>query len=190
MIVITDIPVHVPHGEEVNEFVVSDPRSGFCRLIPVLSLFDEREHPRAHATLLAHFPQRSRFGSFTLVDQSFRELPPRRLAYRYEYHLESVVRLSHDCAARRDLSFGPDGLPRCSHQVATAHVDRKPSGPFAVIFRQMWIWVAMGGAAGSVLRYALGGVIQKSAAAAFPVGTLAVNVIGCFVIGVLTQHFL
>lgn len=54
----------------------------------------------------------------------------------------------------------------------------------------MWIWIAMGGAAGSVLRYALGGAIQKSAGAAFPVGTLAVNVVGCFVIGVLTQHFL
>ncbi|MGK2962999.1 MAG: fluoride efflux transporter FluC, partial [Gemmatimonadaceae bacterium] len=36
----------------------------------------------------------------------------------------------------------------------------------------------------------LGGVVQRASAAAFPVGTLAVNVIGCFLIGVLVQHYM
>ena len=67
---------------------------------------------------------------------------------------------------------------------------REPGCLSTVNFKRMWIWIAIGGAAGSVLRYALGGVIQKTAAVAFPVGTLAVNVIGCFIIGLLTQHFL
>ncbi len=54
----------------------------------------------------------------------------------------------------------------------------------------MLIWIAIGGAAGSVSRYLLGGVVQRASAAAFPVGTLAVNVIGCFLIGVLVQHYM
>ena len=54
----------------------------------------------------------------------------------------------------------------------------------------MLIWIGLGGAAGSILRYLFGGVVQRSAAAAFPVGTLAVNVVGCFIIGVLAQHYI
>jgi CrcB protein len=54
----------------------------------------------------------------------------------------------------------------------------------------MLIWIAFGGAAGSVLRYVLGGAVQRGAALSFPAGTLAVNVAGCFVIGILTQHFM
>jgi CrcB protein len=40
--------------------------------------------------------------------------------------------------------------------------------------------VALGGAIGSVARYALSGAAQRSF---FPTGTLAVNVLGCLVIG-------
>ena len=54
----------------------------------------------------------------------------------------------------------------------------------------MLIWIAIGGAAGSVSRYLLGGIVQRASAAAFPVGTLVVNVIGCFLIGVLVQHYM
>ena len=43
--------------------------------------------------------------------------------------------------------------------------------------------IALGGALGSLLRYALGNAIQSRAATAFPLGTLAVNVSGCFAIG-------
>jgi CrcB protein len=48
--------------------------------------------------------------------------------------------------------------------------------------------IGLGGAVGSVLRYLLSGLVQeRSGATAFPVGTLAVNLVGCFVIGVLSE---
>ena len=46
--------------------------------------------------------------------------------------------------------------------------------------------VAMGGALGSVARHALSGwVLHHSVAWRFPLGTFMVNIIGCFVVGVL-----
>ena len=54
----------------------------------------------------------------------------------------------------------------------------------------MLIWIALGGAAGSVLRYLIGGFVQRSGGISFPIGTLAVNVTGCFLIGVLSQHYM
>ncbi|MEO5588278.1 MAG: fluoride efflux transporter CrcB [Gemmatimonadaceae bacterium] len=54
----------------------------------------------------------------------------------------------------------------------------------------MLIWIALGGAVGTVFRYLLGGAAQRMSGFQFPVGTLAVNVTGCFVIGVLSQHYL
>ncbi len=46
----------------------------------------------------------------------------------------------------------------------------------------------IGGFIGSSLRYAVGGYVQQiSRSADFPYGTLAVNLIGCFVIGFLSQ---
>lgn len=45
--------------------------------------------------------------------------------------------------------------------------------------------IATGGALGSVLRYLLSAGTQQWVGRAFPVGTLLVNVIGCFAIGVL-----
>src|SRR5215212_11055166 len=50
--------------------------------------------------------------------------------------------------------------------------------------------IALGGAAGSVLRYVIGGVIQRTSPSGFPVGTMVVNVSGCFLIGVLARQFL
>ena len=50
------------------------------------------------------------------------------------------------------------------------------------------LYVALGGALGSVSRYLLGIWIQTlSKSIDFPYGTLAVNLIGCFVIGFLSQ---
>jgi CrcB protein len=46
--------------------------------------------------------------------------------------------------------------------------------------------VGIGGFIGSVLRYLIGGTIQQYAKS-FPLGTLVVNLIGCFVIGLLVQ---
>jgi CrcB protein len=54
----------------------------------------------------------------------------------------------------------------------------------------MIFWIALGGAVGSVSRYVLGGAAQKIAGAPFPVGTLLVNVSGCFLIGILSQHYM
>ena len=44
--------------------------------------------------------------------------------------------------------------------------------------------IGLGGFVGAVSRYAVGGVVQNiSRSIAFPHGTIAVNVIGCFLIG-------
>jgi len=48
-----------------------------------------------------------------------------------------------------------------------------------------WIAVFVGGGLGSLMRYLIGGWVQGAAGAAFPWGTLAVNVTGCFAIGSL-----
>ena len=50
--------------------------------------------------------------------------------------------------------------------------------------------IAIGGAAGSVLRYLIGGRVQHFAPHGFPVGTLFVNVAGCFLIGIFIRHFM
>ena len=52
--------------------------------------------------------------------------------------------------------------------------------------------VAVGGAAGSVLRYWMSGVAQRSVPVTgmwsmFPLGTLAVNVLGCLLAGALAE---
>ncbi|KRB60140.1 protein CrcB [Rhizobium sp. Root708] len=47
--------------------------------------------------------------------------------------------------------------------------------------------VALGGALGSVVRYYVGQWALRLAGPAFPWGTLTVNVVGCFVIGVLSE---
>ena len=50
------------------------------------------------------------------------------------------------------------------------------------------LFVAVGGAVGSVSRYLLGTWIQSvSRSIDFPFGTLTVNLIGCFMIGFLSQ---
>jgi CrcB protein len=50
--------------------------------------------------------------------------------------------------------------------------------------------IAFGGAAGSLLRYLAGGAIQRLSPSGFPVGTLFVNVVGCFLIGVFVRFLL
>jgi CrcB protein len=47
--------------------------------------------------------------------------------------------------------------------------------------------VAVGGALGSVLRHLLGGLVPQRAGAIFPWGTLAVNLAGCFAIGLVSE---
>lgn len=50
--------------------------------------------------------------------------------------------------------------------------------------------IAVGGAAGSLLRYLVGGMVQRTSASGFPVGTLFVNVAGCLLIGIFVRFLL
>ena len=45
--------------------------------------------------------------------------------------------------------------------------------------------VALGGAAGSVLRYVMATAVQRIITSNFPFGTVCVNILGCFLIGLL-----
>jgi CrcB protein len=50
---------------------------------------------------------------------------------------------------------------------------------------QLYLFVALGGALGSVLRFLISGLVAGSIGETFPWGTLVVNVSGSFVIGFL-----
>ena len=52
-----------------------------------------------------------------------------------------------------------------------------------------YLLIMVGGAFGSLLRYLLQGVFTARAQTAFPLGTLIVNVSGCFAIGLLSALF-
>jgi CrcB protein len=43
------------------------------------------------------------------------------------------------------------------------------------------------GAAGTIARYGLQGIVQQRAGPSFPTGTLVVNLLGCFLLGGITQ---
>ena len=55
------------------------------------------------------------------------------------------------------------------------------------------LFIALGGSVGAVLRYGLTGLAQRladgTAIEGFPVGTLAVNLLGCLLIGGLGAYF-
>ena len=55
----------------------------------------------------------------------------------------------------------------------------------SAIFARRVLVVALGGAAGSVARYVVGLWTAQAFGATFPWGTFTVNVLGCFLIGVL-----
>lgn len=46
-----------------------------------------------------------------------------------------------------------------------------------------WLYIALGGAVGSVARYGIGGWVQLRAGFSFPWGTLIVNILGSLLIG-------
>ena len=48
-----------------------------------------------------------------------------------------------------------------------------------------YLWVALGGALGSVARFWINGLVIEKTGATFPWGTLVINVTGSFIIGVL-----
>jgi len=52
-----------------------------------------------------------------------------------------------------------------------------------------YIYLALGGAAGTLSRYWLSGVAQRLAGSAFPLGTFAVNLLGCLLFGTVWGFF-
>jgi len=50
---------------------------------------------------------------------------------------------------------------------------------------QKFIFLGIAGAAGTISRYLLSGIIQKLSSINFPLGTAAVNIIGCLIFGLL-----
>jgi CrcB protein len=50
-----------------------------------------------------------------------------------------------------------------------------------------FLWICLGGAAGTGARYLLSGWLARTAGPGFPWGTLAVNVIGSFLLGLIMQ---
>jgi CrcB protein len=49
------------------------------------------------------------------------------------------------------------------------------------------LWICLGGAAGTGARYLLSGWLLRAAGPGFPWGTLAVNVLGSFLLGLIMQ---
>ena len=49
------------------------------------------------------------------------------------------------------------------------------------------VLVGLGGCLGSIARYALSGWVQDRTGGTFPAGTLAVNLLGCFLIGAFAE---
>lgn len=52
-------------------------------------------------------------------------------------------------------------------------------------FMLAYLWVAIGGAIGSMARFGIGGLVSQKVGESFPSGTLAVNIAGSFIIGFL-----
>ncbi|WP_319779650.1 fluoride efflux transporter CrcB [Maridesulfovibrio sp.] len=52
-----------------------------------------------------------------------------------------------------------------------------------------YLYIAAGGAAGSLCRYLASGVVQKMVDSSFPAGTFAVNMIGCLLFGLVSGIF-
>lgn len=53
----------------------------------------------------------------------------------------------------------------------------------------LWVLLGVGGAVGAMLRYAISGAVQRLVGT-FPWGTVAVNVLGCVLMGALARAFL
>jgi CrcB protein len=52
-----------------------------------------------------------------------------------------------------------------------------------------FLYLSLGGAAGTVSRYWLSGVAQRLAGGGFPLGTFAVNIVGCLLFGAVWGYF-
>ncbi len=52
-----------------------------------------------------------------------------------------------------------------------------------------FLYLSLGGAAGTVSRYWLSGVAQRLSGGGFPLGTFAVNIVGCLLFGAVWGYF-
>ncbi|WP_437684030.1 fluoride efflux transporter CrcB [Sorangium sp. So ce131] len=52
---------------------------------------------------------------------------------------------------------------------------------------ERWFWIGLGGAVGTLARYGVSTWCQQRFGVGFPYGTLAVNVVGSFLLGVIMQ---
>jgi CrcB protein len=64
-------------------------------------------------------------------------------------------------------------------------VDRPPCYVGSVRTSERLMWLAAAGAVGTLARYGLSGLVQRLHDGSFPYGTLAVNLIGCFLFGLV-----
>ena len=53
-----------------------------------------------------------------------------------------------------------------------------------MIFQKI-LWLALAGAAGTLARYGLGGIVHRWLGSSFPWGTAAVNILGCLFFGIV-----
>jgi CrcB protein len=54
---------------------------------------------------------------------------------------------------------------------------------------EKYLFVGVGGMVGSICRYGLSGLLYRMMGDRFPYGTFAVNIVGCFAIGLLMSLF-
>jgi len=54
---------------------------------------------------------------------------------------------------------------------------------------EKYLFIGLGGFLGSIIRYALSTAVYRAAGESFPYGTVTVNIIGCFIIGLLMTLF-
>jgi CrcB protein len=54
----------------------------------------------------------------------------------------------------------------------------------------LYVWVALGSAAGGLARFVLGTLVQQKLGSTFPIGTMAVNVTGSLALGFLLRYTL
>jgi fluoride exporter len=52
-------------------------------------------------------------------------------------------------------------------------------------FMHAWVFVCLGGGLGALARFSLAGFLHRRYVGSMPIGTLAVNVVGCFLAGIL-----
>src|SRR5262249_44827802 len=86
-------------------------------------------------------------------------------------------------ADNEELPALHDGHPAEGDTLSTVH-ERGRRGRLTPLLTRTLL-VALGGLVGSVARYWLSGVVQQASGGEFPLGTLAVNILGSFVVGLV-----